>query len=394
MKRFGLYPIKRGWAMPAAVETSRLNVLHVLTLNGRNGEYGGPVRVARELCTELHSRGHTTHIFSGALRGSEPTPKDGLSESFVLVKPILNKLPVSTLWSWGLLAPLTQQIKRADVVHIHFARDLVPFLAAFLSILNRKPFVTQTHGMIISDGRLSTRLTDFLFTRKLIKKSRINLVLSDTELSAVLALGIKSPCKVLPNGIAVGVTQNERNEPTNRIAFCSRLEKRKGVGKFIELADSFRDAGIKFEIYGPDGGELEFVQSEVKSRNLSSILEYKGSLQADEVQSVLAQIDLLLLPSKDEPFPMVILEALAVGTPVLVMPSCGFAAKLKRFESSFVADTEDGYGLNDSLNRQKSRHYRNKSHMEIAQFCATEFGIESVVNQLLGEYMKALSYGS
>jgi glycosyltransferase involved in cell wall biosynthesis len=379
--------------MPAAVDTSRINILHVLTLNGRNGEYGGPVRVARELCTELNSRGHTTHIFSGALRGSEPTPKDGLSESFVLVKPILNKLPVSTLWSWGLLAPLTQQIKRADVVHIHFARDLVPFLAAFLSILNRKPFVTQTHGMIISDGRLSTRITDFLFTRKLIKKSRINLVLSDTELSAVLALGIKSPCKVLPNGIAVGVNLNERNEPTNRIAFCSRLEKRKGVGKFIELADSFRDAGIKFEIYGPDGGELEFVQSEIKSRNLSSILEYKGSLQADEVQSVLAQIDLLLLPSKDEPFPMVILEALAVGTPVLVMPSCGFAKKLKRFESSFVADSEDLYGLNDTLNRQNSAQYRNKSHMEIAQFCAAEFGIESVVNLLLGEYKKVLSYG-
>jgi glycosyltransferase involved in cell wall biosynthesis len=394
MKRFGLYPIKRGWAMPAAVETSRLNVLHVLTLNGRNGEYGGPVRVARELCTELNSRGHTTHIFSGALRGSEPNPKHGLSESFVLVKPIIKRLPVSTLWSWGLLAPLTKQIKRADVVHIHFARDLVPFLAAFLSILNGKPFVTQTHGMIISDGRPSTRLTDFLFTRKLIKKSQVNLVLSDTELSAVLALGIKSPCKVLPNGIAVGVNLNERNEPTNRIAFCSRLEKRKGVGKFIELADSFRDAGIKFEIYGPDGGELEFVQSEVESRNLGSILEYKGSLQADEVQSVLAQIDLLLLPSKDEPFPMVILEALAVGTPVLVMPSCGFAEKLKKFESSFVADTEDLYGLNDSLNRQKSGQYRNKSHMEIAQFCATEFGIKSVVDLLLGEYKKALSYGS
>jgi glycosyltransferase involved in cell wall biosynthesis len=380
--------------MPAAVDSSRLNVLHVLTLNGRNGEYGGPVRVARELCTELHSRGHTTHILSGALRGSEPNPKYGLSESFVLVKPLIKKLPVSSLWSWSLLAPLTKQIKRADVVHIHFARDLVPYLAAFLSILNRKPFVTQTHGMIISDGRLSTRLTDFLFTRRLIKKSRINLVLSDTELSAVLALGIKSPCKVLPNGISVSVNQKERKEPTNRIAFCSRLEKRKGVGKFIELADSFRNTGIKFEIYGPDGGELEFVQSEVKSRNLSSILEYKGSLQADEVQSVLTEIDLLVLPSKDEPFPMVILEALAVGTSVLVMPSCGFAEKLKRFESTFVADTEDLYGLNDSLIRQKTGQYRNKSHVEIAQFCAAEFGIESVVNLLLGEYMKALSYGS
>lgn len=379
--------------MPAAVDTSRINILHVLTLNGRNGEYGGPVRVARELCTELNSRGHTTHIFSGALRGSEPNPKDGLSESFVLVKPIIKRLPVSTLWSWGLLAPLTQQIKRADVVHIHFARDLVPYLAAFLSILNRKSFVTQTHGMIMSDGRLSTRLTDFLFTRKLIKKSRVNLVLSETELSAVLALGIKSPCKVLPNGIAVSVNLKERIEPTNRIAFCSRLEKRKGVGKFIELADSFRNAGINFEIYGPDGGELEFVQSEVKSRNLSNILEYKGSLQPDEVQRVLTEIDLLVLPSKDEPFPMVILEALAVGTPVSVMPSCGLAAKLKRFESSFVADTEDLCGLNDSLNRQNSSQYRNKSHMEIVQFCASEFGIESVANQLLGEYKKALNYG-
>jgi glycosyltransferase involved in cell wall biosynthesis len=91
---------------------------------------------------------------------------------------------------------------------------------------------------------------------------------------------------------------------------------------------------------------------------------------------------------------MVILEALAVGTSVLVMPSCGFAEKLKRFESTFVADTEDLYGLNDSLIRQKTGQYRNKSHLEIAQFCAAEFGIESVVNLLLGEYMKALSYGS
>lgn len=379
--------------MPAVVDTSRLNVLHVLTLNGRNGEYGGPVRVARELCTELNSRGHTTHIFSGALRGSEPNPKQGLSESFVLVKPILKKLPVSTLWSWGLIAPLTKQIKRADVVHIHFARDLVPYLTAFLSILYQTPYVTQTHGMIISDGRLSTRFTDFLFTRKLIKKSWANFVLSDTERSAILALDIETPSKVLPNGISVSAKLNERNGPTTRIAFCSRLEKRKGVGKFIELADSFRNSGIKFEIYGPDGGELEFVKSEIRSKNLGSILEYKGSLQPAEVQSVLSEIDFLVLPSKDEPFPMVILEALAVGTPVLVMPSCGFAEKLKRFESSFVAATEDLSGLIDSLNHLKSNRYRNKSQTEIAQFCASEFGIESVVNQLLSEYKKALRYG-
>ena len=79
-----------------------LMVLHVLTLNGRNGEYGGPVRVARELCTELNSRRHNTHIFSGALAGSEPMSKPGLVESYALVKPITRKLALSSLWSWKL----------------------------------------------------------------------------------------------------------------------------------------------------------------------------------------------------------------------------------------------------------------------------------------------------
>lgn len=378
--------------MPAAVETSRLNVLHVLTLNGRNGEYGGPVRVARELCTELNSIGHTTHIFSGALRGSEPKPKHGLSESFVLVKPILKKLPVSTLWSWGLLATLTKQIKRADVVHIHFARDLVPYLAAIITILHRKAFVTQTHGMIISDGRLSTRLIDSIFTRRLINKSRANLVLTEYELSSILALGIKSPCRVLPNGIAVNLNPKVRTEPTNRVAFCSRLDKRKGVEKFVGLADSFRDSGVKFEIYGPDGGELQLVQKEIESRDLEGTLMYKGSLPAEHVQGILGDIDVLVLPSKGEPFPMVILEAMAVGTPVLIMPSCGFASQLEKFESSFVAETEDLPGLVKSLNQQRSKKYSNKSQWEIINFCITEFGIASVASKLLGEYRKAVCH--
>ncbi len=378
--------------MPMAIDTSQLNVLHVLTLNGRNGEYGGPVRVARELCSELNARGHTTQIFSGALRGSEPKPKPGLTESFVLVKPILRKLPVSTLWSWALLESLSKQIKRADVVHIHFARDLIPFLATAISILNRKPFVTQTHGMIISDGRLSTRLIDFLFTRRLINRSRVNLVLSDTELTAVLALEIKSPCRVLPNGIAVNLNENHRKAPTNRVAFCSRLEKRKGVGKFIELAYSFRNTGLKFEIYGPDGGELLFVQSEISSRNLTDNLEYKGSLQANEVQRVLAEIDVLVLPSKDEPFPMVILEALAVGTPVLVMPSCGFSRKLKSFDQNFVAHAEDYEGLHHSFKVLHQGKFLVDKRSEVQKFCNQIFGIAPVVDELESIYSEVAQY--
>ena len=82
------------------------------------------------------------------------------------------------------------------------------------------------------------------------------------------------------------------------------------------------------------------MQSEIKSRTLTSNLEYKGSLQAHDVQRMLAEIDVLVLPSKDEPFPMVVLEALAVGTQVLVMPSCGFAEELRKFEFELIIELE------------------------------------------------------
>ena len=376
--------------MPTTADSPQLNILHVLTLNGRNGEYGGPVRVAHELCQELNSRGHKTHIFSGALKGTEPTPNRELSESFVYVKPITQKLKVSSLWSWKLIPALKRRISDSDIIHIHFARDLVPFLAAFIAIILRKPFITQTHGMIILDGRTSTRLTDLLLTRPLINKSRINLVLTDQEASAVKRLRIKSPSTKLPNGLAIRGDLSMHQNSIKRIVFCSRLDKRKGVDKFINLAKQFKESDLSFEIFGPDGGELNFVRSEIQDENISNILQYKGSLPSKEVQNMLQRADLLILPSKDEPFPMVILESLAVGTQVLVMPSCGFASQLRNFEAAFVAESEDQNGILISFQKFFEAGFELKSREAIRAFCRDTFGISSVTDQLVQKYKKAL----
>lgn len=378
--------------MTGSAESPILSILHVLTLNGRNGEYGGPVRVARELCTELNSRGHTTHIFSGAREGSEPIPKPGLAESFILVKPISKKLAVSSLWSWKLIKPLNKLIAEADVIHIHFARDLIPFLTAFIAILKGKPFVTQTHGMIVSDGRISSRMIDILLTKPLINKSRINLVLTETEMTSIKSFKIKSSAKILTNGIALETSRQLTDSFSNRVVYCSRLERRKGIDKFIDLADYFRDSDLVFEIYGPDGGELEFCRNEITNRRLQNILSYKGALPSDQVQEMLAHARVLILPSKNEPFPMVVLESLAVGTPVLVMPSCGFAGLLRSFNEHYVSRSESTTGLIDSFKSQIINSENQKNRNEIREFCYTTFGITKVTDNLYVTYREALYY--
>lgn len=378
--------------MVEGADTPSLKVLHVLTLNGRNGEYGGPVRVARELCAELNRRGHETHIFSGALRGSEPIAQEGLNESYLIVNPLSKRFKVSSLWSWKIVRELKEKIKNADIVHIHFARDLIPFTAALLSILMRKPFVTQTHGMIISDSRRGTRLTDLILTKPLMNRSKINLVLTQKELDAIEKMSLQAPSFVLPNGIKVPEPQIVNSRKGNRVVFCSRLNQRKRVHLFINLAEEYRDSGLNFEIYGPDGGDLEKTLREIENRKLSEYVLYKGSLSSELVPLMLSSADLLVLPSENEPFPMVVLESLAVGTPVLVMPSCGISAELRDFNDHFVASCDEFQDLHAEFEKIWKSDFLSDDSEELVNFCREIFGIETVVASLEKAYLKGLDH--
>lgn len=362
----------------------KLRILHVLTLNGKNGEYGGPVRVAREMCTELNKRGFSTQIFSGSLKNSEPITTPGLKESYIFVKPLLKQFPISSLWNLKLGKALYEVIKDSDIVHIHFARDLISYFTAIISIMQHKEFVTQTHGMVISDGRISTRIVDMIFTKPLLKKSKMNFVLTPQELEELKKIKIFGPNRILRNGISRSVQAEKRSSTIRRVVFCSRLDRRKGVDKFIDLAEYFKNSKIKFEIYGTDFGELTFIENEIKNRKLFEVIQYRGALEPQQVQEMLKSVDLLVLPSKNEPYPMIVLESLAVGTPAMVMPSCGIAETLKKFDARLVAKSEDSKSLILAFSEILSK---DKIEREIVQdFCKMEFSIEAIIDELVKVY--------
>jgi glycosyltransferase involved in cell wall biosynthesis len=196
---------------------------------------------------------------------------------------------------------------------------------------------------------------------------------------------VKAHSVVLSNGIRVEKSKYSILKSGNRVIFCARLDRRKGVDKFIELAQAFQTSKLNFEIYGPDGGELPLVLKSIEKMGPTGNLKYHGSIKSEHVQDLLKEADLLVLPSRDEPFPMVILEALAVGTHVLVMPSCGFAKTLKDFNKNFVSETEDIQGLINAIN-QFLDEPEQLSHSKIQDFCRDRFSIESVCSELENFY--------
>ena len=370
-----------------------LRILHVLTLNGASGEYGGPNRVASELCMNLKKRGHRVQIFTGVLSDSIPTLNQELKESFEFVKPLSKRFPVSSLWSKSLPKKISRLVNEVDLVHIHFARDFIPVLTALICILKKRPFVTQTHGMVIQDKRFLTIVFDLMFTRIALNRSAMNFVLSAQELSDMNSFHFKSPMKLLPNGIEV----SEETHPTlenkiPKIVFCSRLQARKRPDRFIDLARYSAQNGLSanFLIFGPDGGELASLEDEINSDPYLSALKYKGALPPSDVLEMLRGADLLVLPSEKEPFPMIVLEALSVGTPVLIMPSCGLAPLLKVHYPRMVVGEENDAALILAFTSVYNRTLTTQDRDEIRNFCKDTFGIEKVADALDFNYRAIL----
>lgn len=99
--------------------------------------------------------------------------------------------------------------------------------------------------------------------------------------------------------------------------FMGRLHPRKGV---VALVEAFREANIssaRLVIAGPDEGALAAVRPLLDGR-----ITLTGYLGGQERLAALAAADVLALPAVGEGLPMVVLEAMAAGRPVIVSPGC------------------------------------------------------------------------
>jgi glycosyltransferase involved in cell wall biosynthesis len=112
------------------------------------------------------------------------------------------------------------------------------------------------------------------------------------------------------------------------VGFVGSLVRVKGAHVLLEawksLAPALRSRA-QLTVHGPSGHDLEY-QRELEELALASGAELKGPLRREEVSAILRELDLLVVPSVwFENQPLVILEALACGLPLLVSDLGGMA---------------------------------------------------------------------
>jgi glycosyltransferase involved in cell wall biosynthesis len=282
--------------------------------------YGGTERVVSYLTEELVRRGHDVTLFaSGDSRTSATLVP--ITERALRLEPTTRDL---------LCADTIRQLDMAfagahdfDVIHSH-----VDYLAFPFTRLLTTPSVHTLHGRLDLPG-----------LRPLYRQFReIPLVsISDAQRQPLDGLGLRWAATVY-HGQPLERYSFAR-EDRGYLAFLGRCSPEKGIDVAIEVA---RRVGLPLKIAAKiDPYDRPYFESVVQPLLDDPLIEFLGEISEDDKPQFLGGARALLFPIDwPEPFGLVMVEAMACGTPVVARP-CGSVPEI-------VVDGRTGF-LGDSL---------------------------------------------
>lgn len=226
-----------------------------------------------------------------------------------------NFIPLSLKNHLGNLKTLRKQViqKAIDVIHANSLRMLL-YSIAIKKITNREIKLVYTkHNVTMLEKKIP-----FLFKKVLNRHVDQIISVSNFEKENLQQLGVrKELIRTIYNGVDLDQFsfQPQQAQKTFNIGILARLSKEKNHKLFLTIANELRNMDhFTFHIAG-DGPEREFVEKEIKKLKLCHKINVLG--QASNPYEFICNMDLLLLTSFREVFPMVVLEAMATGTPIV-----------------------------------------------------------------------------
>ncbi|WP_339791350.1 glycosyltransferase [uncultured Imperialibacter sp.] len=172
-------------------------------------------------------------------------------------------------------------------------------------------------------------------------------------------------------------------------AFIGRMEEQKGVKYLIEAAALLKESGASFTLtMGGEGSELADHKEKAKELGLTDHINWLGTLSREGVKAALQACDAFVLPSIHENHPLVLLEALAVGKPVIAT-RCGGSEEIVAPEVGMVVDKANTQQLFEAMGKFSQRSVFFEAN-EIRQYFLTHFSKQVITQQLEALYKEVI----
>jgi len=142
-------------------------------------------------------------------------------------------------------------------------------------------------------------------------------------------------------------------DPAPTVLFASRLIREKGVLDFVAAARILKSRGVEanFSIAGtPDSGNPSSLsQADLDDWCQEGLIDYLGHV--DQIETVLEAAQIVVLPSYREGTPRILLEAAAMGKPIVATDVPGCREVVIDGENGFLVPPKDPEKLAEALEK-------------------------------------------
>lgn len=157
--------------------------------------------------------------------------------------------------------------------------------------------------------------------------------------------------RVLINGVPEPATRRRRPDAMHHVLFVGNLSRRKGVSELLQALARPGFDPVHTRVCIAGGGDVQGYRRQARALGLDGWVQFEGWAPQWRVGQLMAQADVLVLPSHDEGLPLVILEALAHGVAVLCTPVGEIAATLRDGQEALFVPPGDAPALAAQLQR-------------------------------------------
>ena len=212
------------------------------------------------------------------------------------------------------------------------------------------------------------------------------------QAAELVKMGVpESKIKTIYNGVDLlqfkyAPDRPEKSKKT--VGILGRLSPEKNIPFFLKIAQELQDENVEFVIAG-DGPERSKIAQAIRQNGLDEKVRMLGDINNPD--QFLASIDVFVLTSFREAFPMSILEAFAVGTPVVTIDVGGISEAVVNGESGILIGTHSASeftsGIEDILtNKEKAEMIRSAARTS----AETKFNLVTMIEETKKVYLEVL----
>lgn len=325
------------------------------------GKLGGPYNVIMELAPILEKKGISTNVLTtSAIRkfGRARTEYfEEKSRNFKIYRFNSYFKFKEYRTSFKLLPFLLKNENKIDIIHSHALRSFQEDIGSFISLIKKKPLIISPHGGININWDYRDKIPKMIsdkttgFFKNFLKPHYI--AVTQMEIPLIKEYGADDDhIHFIPHGVntdifkpvdASSLRKKYGTENSDVILYVGRIAKGKGVDKLIKILNLVlkKNKRVKLIIVGGDAGYLPIVKSLIQKYGLSQKVTLVGYISKYNLPEYYSMADLIVYPSRQEIFGLVLCEAMACGKAVIGSDIMGPSEIILNGKTGYTSNFKD-----------------------------------------------------